>query len=159
MEEVLQGINVLATECGQIAREIGLENLMIYQYSKKDIKEAVKTAMKKEFLQEMQSSVKVSDRLSDDPEDNSYINKMSLPKVRVWIRYRARATAGVKGNFRHSHVNNMQCRLCSEGSDETQEHLQLCSGTLFERRGLDMSGRRGLVEFWRRITVKMAAAI
>ena len=57
---------------------------MLYQYSKKDIKEAVKTAMKKEFLQEMQSSVKVSDRLSDDPEDNSYINKMSLPKVRVW---------------------------------------------------------------------------
>ena len=43
--------------------------------------------------------------LSDDPEDNSYINKMPLPKVRVWIRYRARAIAGVKGNFRHSHVN------------------------------------------------------
>ena len=38
-------------------------------------------------LEEMQSSVKVSDRLSEDPEDNSYINKMSLPKVRVWIRY------------------------------------------------------------------------
>ena len=31
---------------------------MLYQYSKKDIKEAVKTAMKKEFLEEMQSSVK-----------------------------------------------------------------------------------------------------
>ena len=60
---------------------------MLYRYLKKDIKEAVKTAMKNEFLQEMQSSVKVSDRLSDDPEDNSYIYKMSLPKVRVWIRY------------------------------------------------------------------------
>ena len=72
---------------------------MIYQYSKKDIKEAVKTAMKKEFLQEMQSSVKVSDRLSDDPEDNSYINKMPVPKVRVWIRYRARAIAGVKSTY------------------------------------------------------------
>ena len=157
MEEVLQGINGLATECGQIAREIGLENLMIYQYSKKDIKEAVKTAMKKEFLQEMQSSVKVSDRLSDDPEDNSYINKMSLPKVRVWIRYRARATAGVKGNFRHSHVNNMRCRLCSQDSDETQEHLQLCEGTRFERRGLDLSDWRGLLDFWRRMKFKMAA--
>ena len=77
-EEVLQGINGLATECGQIAHEIGLENLMLYKYSKKDIKEAVKTAMKKEFREEMQSSVKVSDRLSDDPEDTSYINKMSL---------------------------------------------------------------------------------
>ena len=85
----------------------------------------------------MQSSEKVSDRLSDNPEDNSYINKMSLPKVRVWIRYRARATAGVKGNFRHSHVNNMGCRLSSQDSDETQEHLQLCEGTKFERKGLD----------------------
>ena len=35
------------------------------------------------------------------------------------------------------------CRLCSEGSEETQEHLQLCRGTLFERRGLDMSKRSG----------------
>ena len=156
-ENLSLGINGLATECGQIAREIGLENLMIYQYSKKDIKEAVKTAMKKEFLQEMQSSVKVSDRLSDDPEDNSYINKMSLPKVRVWIRYRARATAGVKGNFRHSHVNNMRCRLCSQDSDETQEHLQLCEGTRFERRGLDLSDWRGLLDFWRRMKFKMAA--
>ena len=130
---------------------------MLYRYSKKDIKEAVKTAMKKEFLQEMQSSVKVSDRLSDDPEDNSYINKMSLPKVRVWIRYRARATAGVKGNFRHSHVNNMSCRLCSQDSDETQEHLQLCEGTRFERRGLDLTDWRGLLDFWRRMKIKMAA--
>ncbi len=51
-----------------------------------------------------------------------YINKTSLPKVREWIRYRARAIVGVKGNFRHSHVNNMGCRLCSQDSDETQEH-------------------------------------
>ena len=33
--------------------------------------------MKKEFLEEIQSSVKVKDRLSDDPEENSYINKVS----------------------------------------------------------------------------------
>ena len=78
IQEVLQGINGLATECRQIAHEIGLENLMLYRYSKKDIKEAVKAAMKKEFLEEMQSSVKVKDRLSDDPEENSYISKMSL---------------------------------------------------------------------------------
>ena len=64
---------------------------MLYRYSKKDIKEAVKAAMKKEFLEEMKSSVKVKDRLSDDPEENSYINRTSLPRVRVYIRFRARA--------------------------------------------------------------------
>ena len=35
------------------------------------------------------------------------------------------------------------------GSDETQEHLQLCGGTSFERRGLDLSDKRGLLDFWR----------
>ena len=157
LQEVIQGISGLASECQKISTEIGLENLMLYQYSKKDIKEAIQSAMKKEFLQDMQSSVKVCDRLSDDPEDNSYIKNMSLPKVRVWIRYRARAIAGVKGNFRHSYVNNMGCRLCSEGSDETQEHLQLCEGTRFERRGLDLSDWRGLLDFWRRMKIKLAA--
>ena len=112
--------------------------------------------MKKEFLEEIQSSVKVK----DDPEENSYINKMSLPRVGVWIRFWARAIdAGVKGNFRHSHENNMGCRLCSQGSDESQEHLQLCEGTKFERRGLDVSDWRGLLDFWRRMKIKMAAVI
>lgn len=66
-------------------------------------------------------------------------------------------SAGVKGNFRHSHVNNMSCRLCSQDSDETQEHLQLCEGTRFERRGLDLTDWRGLLDFWRRMKIKMAA--
>ena len=65
----------------------------------------------------------------------SYINSMSLPRSRVWIRFRARAIAGVKVNFRHSYVKDMACRFCAQGSDETQEHLQLCGGMNFERRG------------------------
>ena len=43
------------------------------------------------------------------------------------------------------------------GSDETQEHLQLCGGTSFERRGLDLSDKRGLLDFWRRMKMKLAA--
>ena len=157
LQEFLLNIKGLAYECNKIAQEIGLEDLMFNSYSKKDIKEAIKNAMKKEFLNEMQRSTKVNDRLSEDPDDNSYIYRMPLSKVRVWIRYRARAIAGVKGNFRHSYVNNMDCRLCSEKSDETQEHLQLCEGTRFERRGLDLGDWRGLLDFWRRMTKKMAA--
>ena len=105
----------------------------------------------------MQNKEKVSDGLSDDPEDNSYVNSMTLSKVRVWIRYRARAIAGIKGNFKKSHANNMGCRLCSDTSDETQEHLELCDGTIFERRGLDLSDWRGKLDFWKRMTKKMAA--
>ena len=58
MNEVLDDINGLATECRKIAKEIGLEDLMLYQYSKKDIKEAVKAAVKKEFLRDMQSKAR-----------------------------------------------------------------------------------------------------
>ena len=76
----------------------------------------------------------------------------------VWIRYRARAIAGIKGNFRNSHVNNMGCRRCSDMSYETQEHLELCDGTSVESRGLDLSDWRGKLEFWRRMTKKMATA-
>ena len=39
---------------------------------------------------------------------------------------------------------------------ETQEHLELCDGTAFERKGLDLSDWRGKLEFWRRMTKKMA---
>ena len=87
---------------------------MIYRYSKKDIKEAIKDAMMKEFNEAMQNSVKVKDRLYDNPDKNSYIK--SLPKVIVWLRFRARAIAGVKGNFKHSYTYNMGCRLCSRNS-------------------------------------------
>ena len=92
---------------------------------------------------------------SDNPEDNSYINTMSLPMVRVWLRFRARAIAGVKGNFKHSHTNNMGCRLCLRDQEETQEHLQQCEGTVFERRGIDLSNWRGVLDFWRRMTKRM----
>ena len=73
------------------------------------------------------------------------------------IRYRARTIAGVKGNLRQSHVNNMSFRLWSLDSDKTQEHLQLFEGTKFERRGLDLSDWRGMLDFWRRMKIKMAA--
>ena len=119
IQEALMGIKGLGYECKELAQKIGLENLMIYKYSKGDIKEAIKTAIKEENMRAMQESSKetVRDRLS------TYLKKMSLVNVRVWIRFRAKAIAGVEGNFRHSHVNNMQGRLCSEVSDETANYL------------------------------------
>ena len=52
----------------------------------------------------------------------------------------------------------MGFRLCSLDSDETQEHLQLCEGTKFERRGLDLSDWRGLLDFWRRMKIRKATS-
>ena len=99
---------------------------------------------------------KVRDRLSENSDENSYINQIPIPLSRVWIRYRARAIAGVKGNFRHS-WEDLSCRHCNLGVDETQEHLETCGGTEFERRGLEMEKWRDRLLFWRRMTVKIAA--
>ena len=157
IQERIHNIKGLEYESRILAHEIGLENLLIYKFSKGDIKEAVRIKIKEEFKKEMEDSKKVCDRLSDDPEDNSYMSKLPLHRARVWIRYRARAVAGVKGNFKHSHVNNMGCRFCLGGSNETQDHLELCEGTRHERRGLDMKEERGLLDFWRRMKFKLAA--
>ena len=52
---------------------------------------------------------------------------------------------------------NSHHRFCAQGSDKTREHLQLCGGTRFEQRGLDLSDKRGLLDFWRRMKMKLAA--
>ena len=138
IQETIHDIKGLAFECRELAEEIGLEDLLKYKFSKGDIKEAVRNKIQEEFKKEMEDSKKVCDRLSNEPADNSYLSKMPLHRARVWIRYRARAVAGVKGNFKKSNLLNISCRFCLEGSDETQEHLELCTGLGHERRGLDM---------------------
>ena len=71
---------------------------------------------------------------------------MSLPQSR------ARAIAGVKANFKASHKGDLSCRFCSTGYTETQEHLEVCGGTEYKRRGLDMLVRQGVLTFWTRMT-------
>ena len=58
------------------------------------------------------------------------------------------------GNFRHSHAD-MSCDLCTSNEEMNQEHLEICEGTGYERRGLDMSSWRGILDFWRRMTSRL----
>ena len=74
------------------------------------------------------------------------------------MRLRARSVRGVKVNNKRS-FTNLSCRYCDEGSQETQEHLQECTGCVFERRGLDLSRWVGVVMFWRRMIAKLAATV
>ena len=146
---------------------------MCFEVTEREIKEAIYIRMNKVALEEMKKKTKVKDRLSEDLEDNTYIHVMSLPESRVWIRYRGRVIAGVKANFKNSHTNDLSCRFCHNEArddpadaqdssdvqnrpDESQEHLEMCPGMEFERRGLCMRNRRDLVKFWTRATVKLA---
>ena len=152
----LNNINGLAAEYRALCIEIGLPNLVYSTVTKMEIKSSIKQMIEKEFRDAMEASSKVRDRLSENSNENSYINQIPIPLSRVWIRYRARAIAGVKGNFRHS-WEDLSCRHCNLGVDETQEHLETCGGTEFERRGLEMEKWRDRLLFWRKMTVKIAA--
>ena len=157
LEEVSNGIHGLAYECSQICRELELPDIMGTFANKNRIKSSIFLKMNEKALEDMRNSNKVSDRLTDNPQDNTYIHCLSLPQTRIWIRYRARAIAGVKANFKQSH-RDLSCRFCSTGSPENQEHLEICGGTEYERRGLDMSRWRGILTFWRRMTMKLMEA-
>ena len=88
----------------------------------------------------------------DNPKDNTYLSEMSLTRSRIWIRHRARMLKGVKYNIKRSY-KDLSCRFCQSGGEETQEHLEVCVGCEFERRGLKMSVRSDSEIFgseWRR---------
>ena len=49
----------------------------------------------------------------------------------------------------------MQCRHCKLGCDETQEHIEECTGFSGEREKLDLSNGEGKLVFWRRVVYKL----
>ena len=57
-------------------------------------------------------------------------------------------------NIKRSY-KDFSCRICQSGRKETQEHLEVCVGCEFERRGLKMSVRSDKVKFWLRMEKKM----
>ena len=61
---------------------------------------------------------------------------------------------GVKYNIKRSY-KDLSCTFCQSGGKETQEHLEVCVGCEFERRGLKMSVRSDKVKFWLRMEKKM----
>ena len=158
-EEISTGIKGLAHECRQICLDLGLSDITNTFLTKSKLKSAIFFQMNEEALKDMTNSSKVSDRLTENPEDNTYIHCMSLPQSRIWFRYRARAIAGVKANFKASFKGDLRCRFCKSGSTETQEHLEVCGGTEYERRGLEMSEWRGVLIFWTRMTAKFAKLV
>ena len=50
----------------------------------------------------------------------------------------------------------MTCRLCNQGLEESQEHLEECTETLIERQMVKyMSTEKDKIVFWRGFTAKI----
>ena len=147
-------IKGLAYECKSLSEELGIPNVVFNKVNKSTIKQAIEAIDKKEKRTDMENSKKVGDRLTDNPKDNTYLSEMSLLRSRIWIRHRVRMIKGVKYNIKRSY-KDLSCRFCQSGEEETQEHLEVCVGCDFERRGLKMSVRSDIVKFWLRMEKKI----
>ena len=125
LEEVSNGIHGLAYECKQICHELEMPDILGTFAPKTKIKSSIFLKLNEKVVDEMKNSTKVSDMITDNPQDDTYIHCLSLPQTRIWIRYRARAIAGVKANFKQSH-RDLSCIFCSSGSPKNEENLEIC---------------------------------
>ena len=157
LNEAIMDAEGLGHECKGLANTLGLHDLRdsFETTSMEDIKRAVRVHSSKVTKEEVEASRKVGDRAMEDPEDRKYLNYMILPNSRIWMRVRARSIKGVKVNNKRS-FNNLACRFCDDETEESQEHLEECSGCDYERRSQKMTTWRGKVIFWRRMTIKIS---
>ena len=158
-QEKVLGFNGLYHESKTACEELGMPDLLESNVSKQQIKQLCMEKSRTECKQKMLEGKKVRDRVDDDSE-KSYLEYMTLQDSRIWIRIRARSIKGVKYNNKSSFKDSLNCRFCSEDIHETQEHLQECSGTWYERRNLsleDSNNWKAVLQFWRRMTAKIAA--
>ena len=156
MQESINNINGLATECRTLCLSLGLPSLMARELSKNEIKHAIKTKIREECVRRMQEGSKSKDRVDLNPDETQYLQRLSLSNCRMYFRYRSRCIAMVKMNQKGKKTpESLTCRFCKNDLPETQEHLEICDGTKFERRGVRVSEVMGRVIFWRRMTQKM----
>ena len=77
---------------------------------------------------------------------------MTLANARLWFRYRWKIIDHIKGNKSLKYKNNMACRLCTSGENETQEYLEKFEFTKDRRKNLDLEIRDDKIVLWRKIT-------
>ena len=158
-QEKVLGFKGLYHECKAACEELGMPDLLDMNVSKHQIKQICMEKSRTECKQNMLEGKKVRDRVDED-SNKSYLDYMTLQESRIWIRIRARSIKGVKYNNKSSFKDSLNCRFCTEDIHETQEHLQECRGTGYERRNLsleDPNNWKAVLTFWRRMTARIAA--
>ena len=76
---------------------------------------------------------------------------MNLPDARTWFRFRRKITNNIKGKTSSIYKDKMQCRHCTSGEDETQEHLEKCEFTKAMRKNFELENEREHMILWRKI--------
>ena len=87
--------------------------------------------------------------------ERNYLREMTLTNARLWFRYRCKIIDHIKGNKSSMYKDNMACRLCTRGENETQEHFKKCEFTKDMRINLDLEIRDDKIALWRKITIAL----
>ena len=96
MQESINNINGLATECRTLCLSLGLPSLMAREVTKNEIKHAIKSKIREECIKRMQEGSKSKDRVDLNPDETQYLQRLSLSNCKMYFRYRSRCIAMVK---------------------------------------------------------------
>ena len=108
-----------------------------------NLKKAIWRENNEEIRQALANSEKVRNtRIPETEKERNYLKRMNLPDARTWFRYRCKITKYIKGNTSSMYRDNMCCRYCTSGEDETQEHMETCESTTELREGLNLKIER-----------------
>ena len=84
----------------------------------------------KEIRAELDGLSEVKDlKMPTTKRERNFLKEMNLTNARLCFRYRCKIIAHIKCNKSSMYRNNMQCRPCKSGENETQEHLETCEFT------------------------------
>ena len=109
LNEIIIGTKGLASECKDLANELGIRDVRFCDMTKGEIKKATRIHSTKTRREEIKASNKMGDRVSDDPKDDTYMTYMTLNNSRLWMRVRARMMKGIKMNHKSSHLDDLSC--------------------------------------------------
>ena len=97
----------------------------------------------KEIRAELDELSKVKDiHMPTRKGDRNYMKEMTLTNARLWFRYCCKNIDQIKENKSSMYKDNMDCRLCTSGENETPKHLEKCEFTKDMRKNLDLKGRQ-----------------
>ena len=88
------------------------------------LKQAIWRKYNEEMREALSSSEKVRNtRIPTKERERNYLKRMNLPDARTYFRFRCKITKYIKGNRSSLHREDMSCRYCKTGEEETQEHM------------------------------------
>ena len=154
----------LLTECIEWCKKLNIRcvtkgtdpRLDRAKYNKFKLKQGLWRENDKDIKIEKDKRSKVRDLpMPTKKYERNYLANLTTANARIWFRYRSKIISDIKGNQSKQWTGRMQCRHCNTGSDETQDHIEKCTGFTKEREKLELNDGEGKLVFWRRVVYKL----